>query len=227
MFFLVFHGKERFHHKPFPPEDDEAHGHDDHGDHTPHESPLVVTLPLVLLAIPSAVIGGLTIAGMLFGNFFQGSIFVDAARHPEMHDLAEHFHNATEMGVHAFASLPFLLALSGVVVAYVFYMVAPSIPAAIGKALSPVMTLMENKYYMDWINENIIAAFARWVGLGLWKGADAGLIDEVAVNGSARTVGWLAGVVRLFQRGYLYEYALVMIAGLLVLMTWFILFKYR
>ncbi|WP_374593086.1 NADH-quinone oxidoreductase subunit L [Aquabacterium sp.] len=225
MFFLVFHGKERFHHKPFPPEDDHAHddhGDHGHGDHTPHESPWVVTLPLVLLAIPSLAIGGLTIGPMLFGDFFKGVITVDESHHPAMHELAEHFHNATEMGLHAFMSLPFLLALAGVVTAYVFYLVAPSIPAAIARVLKPVITIMENKYFMDWINENIFAAGARLLGRGLWKVGDVALIDGLIVNGSARLVGAFGALTRLLQTGYLFQYALVMILGVLAFMTWFI-----
>jgi NADH-quinone oxidoreductase subunit L len=224
MFFLVFHGKENFHHKPFPPEDD--HAHDDHGGHghahTPHESPWVVTLPLVLLAVPSLAIGGLTIAPMLFGDFFKGVITVDESHHPAMHELAEHFHNATEMGLHAFTSLPFILALAGVVTAYVFYLVAPSIPATLARVFKPLITVMENKYYMDWINENIFAAGARLIGRGLWKVGDVAVIDGLAVNGSARLVGALGALTRLLQTGYLFQYALVMILGVLAFMTWFI-----
>ena len=225
MFFLVFHGKEHFHHKPFPPEDDHAHddhGDHGHGDHTPHESPWVVTLPLVLLAIPSLAIGGMTIGPMLFGDFFKGVITVDESHHPAMHELADHFHNATEMGLHAFTSLPFLLALAGVVTAYVFYLVAPAIPAAIARVLKPVITIMENKYFMDWINENIFAAGARLLGRGLWKVGDVALIDGLIVNGSARLVGAFGALTRLLQTGYLFQYALVMILGVLAFMTWFI-----
>jgi NADH-quinone oxidoreductase subunit L len=150
MYFLVFHGKEHFHHKPFPGEHD--HHDDDHGHghaHTPHESPAVVWLPLVLLAIPSVIVGYLTIGPMLFGDFFKDAIFVHGEHHHAMKELAEEFHGAAAMAKHAFTSLPFVLALSGVVVAYVFYMVAPSIPAAIAKALSPVIRVLENKYYLD------------------------------------------------------------------------------
>jgi len=227
MFFLVFHGKERFHHKPFPPEDDH-HAHDDdahhgHESHTPHESPWVVTLPLVLLAVPSLLIGGLTIGPMLFGGFFKGVITVDDAHHPAMHDLAAHFHGAVDMGLHAFTTLPFLLALAGVVTAYVFYLVAPGIPAMLARLLRPVIVVLENKYFMDWIDENIFAAGARVLGRGLWKGGDVGLIDGLLVNGSAKAVGAIGTLTRLLQTGYLFQYALVMILGVLALMTWFIL----
>ena len=218
MYFLVFHGAERFRHKPFPPADD--HGHHDAAHHAPHESPWVVWLPLVMLAIPSVVIGGLTIAPMLHGDFFADSIFVDAARHPAMKELAEEFHGAIAMALHGLAALPFWLALGGVVTAWWFYLKQPSIPAALARRFGPLMRLLDNKYYFDWFNENVLAVGARWLGRGLWQGADLGLIDGALVNGSARAVGAVAGVVRLVQTGYLYWYALVMILGLVGLMTW-------
>jgi len=222
MYFLVFHGQERFRHKPFPGEHDH---HDDHGDghaqaHEPHESPWVVTAPLILLAAPSVVIGYLTIQPMLFGEFFSDSIFVAIERHPAMAELAAEFHGALAMALHGLKALPFWLALAGVVTAYVFYMVKPEIPAAIARTFSPVVRLLENKYYMDWINENLIAPAARGIGRGLWKGGDVGLIDNIVIDGSARAVGGLAVLTRYLQTGYLYWYALVMIVGVIGLMTW-------
>ncbi|MBK1686870.1 NADH-quinone oxidoreductase subunit L [Rubrivivax gelatinosus] len=222
MYFLVFHGEERFRHKPFPPEDDHAHG-DDHGhghDATPHESPWVVTAPLLLLALPSVVIGFMTIGPMLYGDFFSGAIFVDAARHPAMAELAEKWHGASAMALHGLQTAPFWLALAGVVTAWVFYLKAPQIPAALDRALKPLRTVLENKYYMDWFNEHVLAAGARLIGTGLWKGGDVGLIDGAIVNGSARTVGLLAGVLRRVQTGHLYWYALVMLLGIFGFMTW-------
>ena len=220
MYFLVFHGQERFHHKPFPPEDDHGHG-DDHGHaHTPHESPWVVTAPLLLLAVPSVVIGYLTIQPMLFGDFLKDAIYVDAVRHPAMKELGEAFHGAAAMALHGLQTLPFWLALGGVVTAWVFYLKAPAIPAAFDRALRPLRVVLENKYYMDWINEHVFAAGARVLGRGLWKGGDVALIDGVVVNGSARVVGLLSGVVRLVQTGHLYWYALVMALGIFALMTW-------
>ena len=219
MYFLVFHGEERFRHKPFPPEDD--HGHDDHGEaHEPHESPWVVTAPLVLLAIPSVVVGFMTIEGMLFGNFLKDAIFVDGARHPAMAELAEEFHGAAALALHGLQTAPFWLALAGVVTAWWFYLKQPSIPAAIRKAAGPVYRLLENKYYMDWINEHVFAAGARLLGRGLWKGGDVALIDGAVVNGSARVVGSIAVLTRLVQTGHLYWYALVMILGVVGFMTW-------
>ena len=221
MYFLVFHGKERFDQNP-----DTHHGHDDHHGHdehhSPHESPWVVTLPLVLLAIPSVVIGYLTIDTMLFGEFFKGAIFVDPEKHPAMEELAHAFHGPLQMAIHALTSLPLLLALSGVVVAYVFYMVKPEWPAAIKRTFMPLFILLENKYYMDWFNENVLARATRMLGTGLWKGGDQAIIDGTLVNGSWRLVGWVSSVVRRAQTGYLYHYALSMILGVFVLMTYFV-----
>jgi len=221
MYFLVFHGKERFHHKPAPPEDDDPH-HVPHGDEVgnPHETPWVVTAPLVLLAIPSVVIGFMTIGPMLYGEFLKDSIVVDAARHPAMAEMAKLFHGPAAMGLHGLMTLPFFLALAGVVLAYVFYLVRPEIPAAIKSRFSFVYNVLENKYYMDWFNENVLARAARATGRGLWKGGDVGLIDGVVIHGSARAVNGFASAMRLVQTGYLYWYALVMILGVLGLMTW-------
>jgi NADH-quinone oxidoreductase subunit L len=219
MYFLVFHGKERFHHKPFPAAED--HGHDSHGHaHTPHESPWVVTAPLLLLAVPSVVIGYLTIGPMLHGDFFKDAIFVDAARHPAMAELTASFHGAGAMALHGLTTLPFWLALGGVATAWLFYLKAPAIPAAFDRALKPVRTVLENKYYFDWFNEKVLAAFARLTGNALWKGGDQALIDGAFVNGSARAVGLLSGVVRRVQTGHLYWYALVMLLGIFCLLTW-------
>jgi NADH-quinone oxidoreductase subunit L len=221
MYFLVFHGKENFRHKPFPGEHDHPDEHGHSHVHVPHESPWVVWLPLVLLAIPSVVIGYLTITPMLYGDFFKDAIVINAEAHPAMHELAEEFHGALAMALHGLTSLPFWLALSGVVVAFVFYMVSPGIPKAIGRALAPLVTIMENKYYMDWFNENVLAAGARLLGRGLWKGGDLAIIDGL-INGSARSIGWIASKVRLAQTGYIYHYALVMLVGVFALMTWFV-----
>ncbi|MCZ8111828.1 MAG: NADH-quinone oxidoreductase subunit L [Betaproteobacteria bacterium] len=220
MYFLVFHGEERFHHKPFPPEDDHAHGHDDeHHDATPHESPWVVTAPLILLAVPSVVIGYMTIQPLLFGEFLKDAITVNAQAHPAMAELAKMFHGPVAMALHGVVTLPFWLALAGVVTAWVFYLKAPHIPAAIDRALGPVRTVLENKYYMDWFNEHVLAAGARLLGTGLWKGGDQAVIDG-AINGSARGIGGLAALLRQAQTGRLYTYALVMLLGIFALLTW-------
>ena len=223
MYFLVFHGKERFDQNP-----DAHHGHDDHGhhgDHHPHESPWVVWVPLVLLAIPSIIIGFLTIDPMLFGDFFKGAIFIDAEKHPGMEELGHAFHGPVAMALHALTSAPLWLALAGVALSYYMYMVNPALPAAIKRAASPIYTLLENKYYLDWFNENVLARGARGLGIGLWKGGDQMLIDGAVVNGSWKLVGWVSGGVRKIQTGYLYHYALAMILGIFVLMTYFVWLK--
>ena len=223
MYFLVFHGQERYDQNP-----DAHHGHDDHHDdhhgehHDPHESPWVVTVPLVLLAIPSVVIGFMTIEPMLFGEFFKDAIFVNADKHHVMHELSDAFHGPTAMAMHALSSAPLWLALSGVVTAWYMYMVNPAVPAAFARALRPLVVLLENKYYLDWINENILARGARALGNVLWRVGDRALIDGLVVNGSWKLVGWVSGQVRKFQSGYLYQYALIMILGVFVLMTYFV-----
>ena len=226
MYFLVFHGKERFDHNPdahhhdASEEPDPHHHHDDH--HTPHESPWVVTVPLMLLAIPSVVIGFMTIQPMLFGDFFKGSISVNLERHPAMEELAKLFHGPLEMALHGLMAAPFWLALSGVVLAYYMYMINPALPTAIKRKAQPIYTLLENKYYLDWFNENVLARGARGLGTVFWKIGDQKMIDGVLVNGSWKLVGWVSGMVRRLQSGYIYHYAFGMIIGVFVLMTYFV-----
>ncbi len=224
VYFLVFHGKERYDQNP------DAHGHDDHHDDdhqhghagTPHESPAVVTLPLVLLAIPSVVIGFFSIDTMLFGDFFGSAIVVDESKHGAMAALRELFESPIGMAIHGLQTAPFWLALSGVLAAYYMYMVNPAVPAAFARTLKPIMTLLENKYYLDWFNENVLARGARGIGVGLWKGGDQGVIEGGVVNASWKLVGLISGVVRKLQSGYIYHYALVMILGIFVLVTMFV-----
>ena len=222
MYFLVFHGKERYDQNPdaHHGHDDHGHGHDDH--HEPHESPWVVTVPLVLLAIPSVVIGFMAIEPMLYGEFFKDVIFVNAEKHSAMKEMAEMFHGPVAMAVHALSTAPFWLALAGVVVSWYMYLVNPKVPAFFARVLRPVIVILENKYFLDWINENILARGARLLGTGLWKVGDRALIDGLVVNGSWKVVGLISGAVRRFQSGYLYHYALVMILGVFALMTYFV-----
>jgi NADH-quinone oxidoreductase subunit L len=228
MYFLVFHGKERYDQNPdahHGHHDDAHHGaHDSHHEaaHKPHESPWVVTVPLVLLAIPSVVIGFLTIEPMLFGDFFKDAIHVNLAKHPAMAELAKLFHGPAQMALHGLSTAPFWLALSGVLLAYYMYMVNPALPAAIQRMAMPVYTLLDNKYYLDWFNENVLARGARALGMGLWKGGDQALIDGALVNGSWKLVGWFSGLVRRLQSGFIYHYAFGMILGIFVLMTYFV-----
>ena len=222
LYFLVFHGKERFDQNP----DAHHHGHDDHGHHDehhePHESPWVVTAPLILLAIPSVVIGFLTIEPMLYGEFFKDSILVNLEKHPAMEELKNLFHGPAQMALHGLTAAPFWLALSGSVLAWYMYMVNPALPAAIKRMFMPIFTLLENKYYLDWFNENVLARGTRALGTALWKGGDQKLIDGALVNGSWKLVGWVSSVVRRLQSGYIYHYAFGMIIGVFVLMTYFV-----
>ena len=232
MYFLVFHGEERF---------GKAHNHahhDHHGDHVdeepsadhhhglapgqkPHESPWVVTVPLVLLAVPSVLIGFFTIDPMLFGGWFKDVIFV-GDNHAGLKELAASFHGPVAMAIHGLQTAPFWLALGGVALSWFFYMKRPDIPAAIQQKFKPIHTLLENKYYFDRFNEIFFAGGARALGKGLWKAGDQGLIDGVMVNGSAKLVGWVAQMSRLFQTGHLYQYAFMMIIGVFILLTyWF------
>ena len=220
MYFLVFHGKERYDQNPDAHHDDHGHGHHDEH-HAPHESPWVVTAPLLLLAIPSVVIGFLTIDAMLFGDFLKDAIFVNADKHPAMAELAKIFHGPAQMALHGLMTAPFWLALAGVAAAYYMYMVNPALPAAIKRRVEPLNTLLENKYYMDWFNENVLARGARGLGIGLWKGGDEKVIDGALVNGSWKLVGWVSSIVRKVQTGYIYHYALAMIMGIFILISYF------
>lgn len=222
LYFMVFHGKERYDQNPEAHHDDHARHHEHH---EPHESPWVVTVPLILLAIPSVVIGFMTIQPMLFGDLFKGAIFFNLERHPAMEELARAFHGPVQMALHGLTAAPFWLALSGSVLAYYMYMVNPALPATIKRNVQPIYTLLENKYYLDWFNENVLARGARALGMGLWKGGDEGLIDGAMVNGSWKVVGWVSGMVRRVQSGYIYHYAFGMIIGVFVLMTYFVWFN--
>ncbi|CUB07235.1 proton-translocating NADH-quinone oxidoreductase, chain L [Tepidiphilus thermophilus] len=222
MYFLVFHGKERFgkaHHGH------EAHGHDEHHGlapgEKPHESPPVVTVPLVLLAIPSVVIGYFTIEPMLYGGWFGDAIRVLAERHPAMEKLAEEFHGPLAMALHGFTAAPFWLALAGVVLAWFCYLVRPQVPEFFARTFRPIYVLLENKYYFDRFNEVVFAGGARLLGRFLWQIGDRTIIDGAVVNGSAAMVGEIAGSARSLQTGRLYHYAFAMIVGMVVLL-WFI-----
>ncbi|MGE8655192.1 MAG: NADH-quinone oxidoreductase subunit L [Achromobacter sp.] len=230
VYFLVFHGKERFdtsdhgHGHGHDAHGHDDHGHDDHGHHggKPHESPWVVTLPLILLAIPSVLIGAWAVDPMLFGKFFNGVITV-LPQHPAMHELREEWHGWVAFGLHAFQTLPFWLVVAGAVIAWYCYLINPKVPAAIKSSLSGVNKVLENKYYVDWVNEQIIARGLRCLGRGLWQTGDRGIIDGLLINGSARVVGWVAAISRHLQSGFIYHYAFAMIIGIMALVTFFVL----
>ena len=223
MLFMTFHGAPRWGH------DDHAHGHghDDHGhDHhghggTPHESPWVVTLPLILLAIPSVFIGAYTVGPVLFGGYFGDAIRVLPAN-DVLGELAHHFHDPVSFAAEAFGHPPFWLALAGVVTAWFVFLQRPQIADAFANALAPLRRLLENKYFFDWFNENIIAASTRGLGRGFWKIGDQAVIDGALVNGSAGLVATLAGSLRRVQTGFLYSYAFWMVIGLALLLGWFL-----
>jgi NADH-quinone oxidoreductase subunit L len=216
MYFLVFHGKERFHHAPH------SHGHGDHGHHggTPHETPWVVTGPLLALALPSLAIGYMTIEPMLFGDFFGNAIYV-ADRHPVMHELNQEFHGAVAMALHAVTTLPFWLAAAGVGLSAFFYLKRPDIPAAIQKRFSFIHGMLVNKYWFDEFYSTVFAKGARLLGGSLWRRGDQAVIDGLIVNGSAHLVERLSRLVKAFQSGYIYHYAFAMLIGVFALVTWF------
>jgi NADH-quinone oxidoreductase subunit L len=199
----------------------DAHGHDEHAHHggPPRESPWVVTLPLVLLAIPSVVIGWLLIGPVVFGDFFDGVIFV-APEHAVLARLGEDWHGPFAFLLHALMAPTIWLAAAGVLAAWFLYLRKPELPEAIRQRSGALYTLLVNKYYFDWFNEKVIAGGSRALGTALWKGGDVAVIDGAAVNGSARLVGWVANVARGLQSGYLYHYAFATIIGLSVLLAW-------
>ncbi|WP_284155474.1 NADH-quinone oxidoreductase subunit L [Sulfuricystis multivorans] len=216
--FFAFHGKERFREVHAHGEHGHGHGHG-HGEvHEPHESPKVVTVPLILLAIP-AIASGWVIGTMLYGGWFGNAIYIDSAVHPGFGTMAEEFHGVFAMMAHGVTTLPFWLAIAGAGLAGYLYLVRPDLPAVIKRKSGILATILEKKYGFDEFNEWFFAGGARAIGRLLWKGGDQTLIDGVAVNGSARLVGWFASVVRLIQSGYIYQYAFSMIIGVFVLLT--------
>jgi NADH-quinone oxidoreductase subunit L len=221
MYFLVFHGKERYDEAPH----DEHHQHDDHGhghDAKPHESPWVVTVPLILLAIPSVILGYFGIGEIVHGDWFKGVIAV-TKEHNTIAVLTEEFHGAMNMAIHGLTSLPFLLAMLGVGLSYYLYVINPALPAKLRKQFSGIVTILEEKYYFDRFNDFFFAGGARKLGEGLFRYGDRAMIDGAMVNGSAKGVAMLSGVMRHLQTGYVYHYAFVMVAGVLAFLTWLLL----
>ena len=220
MFFLVFHGEPRFLGSAHHDQGEEAH--EDHGIHTahaPHETPWVVTGPLIALAIPSVIIGALFVEPMLFAGFFGDAIQVKP-EHDVLAPLGANFHGIMGFILHGMMAPPFWLAMAGVGTAYYFYMMRPDIPEAIKQRFSGIHALLENKYGFDSFNEIFFAGGSRGIGGLLWKFGDTKLIDGLMVNGSAYGVGKIAAVIRHLQSGYLYHYAFAMIIGLLTMLAW-------
>lgn len=220
LLYMTFHGKERFvvdaHH---------GHGHDDHHGHhepghlahAPHESPWVITLPLVLLAVPSVLVGWNTIGPMLFGGWFGNAIHVNEAN-DVLGELGHEFHGPLAMVLHGFTQAPFWIAFAGFAVATYIWLLNPGIADKAKNALRPLYNVLANKYWIDELYQAVFARGGVALGRGLWKGGDAGLIDGVIVNGSAAVVGRTAATVRWLQSGYLYHYAFAMIVGLIALL---------
>jgi len=230
MIFMTFHGTPRWadgaghkhdadHHADPAQADDHGHGH---GGGTPHESPWVVTLPLVLLAIPSLIIGYLTVQPVLFGGYFGDAIQV-LEQNDVLAELASHFNDPASFALAAAGHPPLWLALGGVVAAWYFFLKNPAAAERIGAALRPLGRILDNKYYFDWFNENVLAAGSRLLGRVFWKAGDQAVIDGAMVNGSANLVAALSGLIRRVQTGYLYSYAFWMMIGLAALLAWFLL----
>ncbi len=238
MMFLTFHGKPRFDtegHADSHAHDDHAaakHGHDEHAtaaahdDHAHHggppkESPWVVTVPLILLAIPSAFAGWSYMQPMLFDNFFGPSIVV-GARHAAMSQMMEEWHGVFPFILHGVTSLPFWLAVAGIVTAWYTCLINTSVSDRIVKALGPIYTLLDQKYYFDRFNDWFFAGGARGIGKLFSEIGDRSVIDGFFVNGSARVIGWTSAILRRLQTGYIYHYAFTMIIGLFALLTWWV-----
>ncbi|MDH3588710.1 MAG: NADH-quinone oxidoreductase subunit L [Gammaproteobacteria bacterium] len=207
LIFLVFHGQERF---------------DEHTRSQLKESPWVVTVPLILLAIPSVVIGMLTIGPLLFGDWF-GSALQVLPRHDVLSELGKEFHGPLAMMTHALQQWPLWFALAGVATAWFFYLKRPDLPQSIAQTLAPLYRILDRKYYFDEFNQQVFANGAQQAGRLFWRVGDETIIDRTVVNGSARAVDWISGRLRGIQSGYLYHYAFAMVIGLAVLLAWLIL----
>ncbi len=220
LIFYTFHGRERFGAHDAGHAAATGHGHAAGHSHAPQESPWVVTLPLVLLAIPS-VAAGWTIGTVLYGGYFGSAIFI-APQHEGLAEMAKEFHGVIGMMLHGLTTLPFWFALAGATTAWYLYIVRPELPAVLRQKAGVLVTILEEKYGFDRFNDWFFAGGARAIGGGFWKIGDVTVIDGLMVNGSARVVGWIASLVRLFQSGYIYHYAFTMIIGVFVLLTlWF------
>jgi NADH-quinone oxidoreductase subunit L len=224
LLYMTFHGEERFRtpdaHNHHHDAHDE-HAHDDHGHHgaiEPHESPLVVTIPLILLAIPSVVIGYLTVGPMLFGHFFDHAIVVNATLHPAMGALAEEFHGATAMALNSLKPGPLYLALAGFGLATYIYLLHPALAPKLKQRFAIPARILEDKYGFDTLWIDGFAGAGLKLGKLFWRVGDAAVIDGIVVNGTSHFIGRSAAVLRKLQSGYLYHYAFAMILGLIALL---------
>jgi NADH-quinone oxidoreductase subunit L len=228
MLFLAFHGKPRWGEHDGHAADEHDHGHDagdepdahEHQGGPPKESPWVVTLPLILLAIPSLVAGWIYVEPMLFGTYF-GEAIVVRQEHAVLAELGKDWHGVAAFIQHGFLSPPFWLALAGIVAAWYLYLVNPALPERLRRAAGPLYTLLDNKYYFDRFNAFVFAGGARRLGAFLSEVGDRAIIDGFFVNGSAKVVGWASALLRHLQSGYVYHYAFTMIVGVVALLAWF------
>ncbi len=224
LLFMTFHGEERF--RRVHAAHDAHGGHDEHAGHgggiEPRENSLVVTLPLIALAIPSVLLGYFTVGKVLYGNYFGKAIFV-LPQHNVLALMARDYHGPFALGLHGFLTVPFALVLAGLFTAWLFVLKRPEWADAAAVKFAWLKRILDQKYYFDWFNERVLARLARGVGLGLWKVGDQGLIDGALVNGTANSVGGIGGVLRRVQSGYLYSYAFWMMIGLAALLGWFLL----
>jgi len=205
LMFMTFHGTGRM---------------DAHTQKHLHESPGVVTWPLVLLAIP-AIAAGWTIGTVVYGDYFGSSIHVLPA-HGAMAELKEGFHGVWGMMLHGLTAAPFWLALAGAVTAWYLYVARPDLPRVVAGKFGILYAIVERKYGFDEFYSWAFYGGARVLGNGLWKYGDQRVIDGIAVNGTARLVGWFSRIARMFQTGLVYQYAFTMIIGVFVLLTlWF------
>jgi NADH-quinone oxidoreductase subunit L len=231
MLFLAFHGSERFHRRDDAHAAPVEHGHDassatgeepdthGHEGGPPRESPWVVTVPLILLALPSIYAGWVYIEPMLFGGWFGDSIFVREP-HAVVAELKDEWHGAMPFILHGFAQPPFWLAVAGIATAAYLYLVNPALPAKIAARFRAIYTLLDNKYYFDRFNDWFFAGGARAVGRFASNVGDRTIIDGIVVNGSAKLIGLMSGVFRRIQSGYVYHYAFMMIVGVFGLLYW-------
>jgi NADH-quinone oxidoreductase subunit L len=212
MYYLVFHGKPRM---------------DEHTRSHLHETPWVVTVPLIALAIPSIFIGWYAIEPLLVSNWLGDAIYVKP-EHDSLHMIAEHWHGQIAFILHGMTALPFWLAMGGLGLAtYVWWFLHrsnPTIDDQLQQKGGLLTKILQDKYGFDDFNQKVFAGGGRGIGNLLWNAGDRALIDGAVVNGSARMVGVFAGVVRHLQTGYLYHYAIAMIIGLVVLLTLFVTF---
>jgi NADH-quinone oxidoreductase subunit L len=217
----VIHGQEG--HGAHDAHAHETHHEPDHGHHggPPHESPWVVTWPLIALAIPSIFIGAVTFQWLLFGGGFGESIRFSAENEHVLQEVGASVGNWWQFALHAIHNPVFYLMIAGVFTAWAFYIKWPNIPGAIDARLKPLRVVLENKYWFDWFNENVIARGSTLLGKVFWKAGDQAIIDG-AVNGSAHTVGFIGGIVRRVQSGFLYSYAFWMVIGLAAMLGWFL-----